>query len=153
MLALVSLIISLSALVVASLLYWKARRKNKITSEKLSNRVGNLLSEFNEVSSSKVELLEEKTDQLRRVVELADLKIDKLDQLVDHATGARKQLEGEIDSAADKTAGASGKSRREKVLALAEQGFSVEEIARKLDLKRGEVDVIVKFNRSRLAER
>lgn len=148
MLAFISILLSLFTLVLLCLFYWRVRKKQEMTVDNLSNRVSNLLSEFNSVSANNIELLEERTEELRRVTDLADMKIKKINRLLDQLQGARKELQRAQETEDSEDDGFS--SRREKVLSLSEQGYSVEEIAEETGLKRGEVDVIVKFNRSRL---
>ncbi len=149
MLTFISLSFSLLSLVLVCLFYWRVRKKQEMTVDNLSNRVSNLLSEFNSVSANNIELLEERTEELRRTTELADMKIKKINRLLDQLQGAKKRLQQVKEKSEDGETTFS--SRRERVLSLSEQGYSVEEIAEKTGLKRGEVDVIVKFNRSRLA--
>ncbi len=151
MLAFLSLVLSLVAVVLILIIYWRLRKERKMSVDNLSNRVSGLLSEFNAVSSNNIEMLEEKTDELRRVVELADLKIDKLNKLIDRVQGARKKLKHETDQAEKQSSNSARRSCREKVLEMSEMGYSVDEIAEELGLKQGEVDVIIKFNRSRTA--
>ncbi len=153
MLELLAIFFSISSLVAVIIIYKQVQKKQQMTVESLSARVGNLLSEFNSVSSCNIDLLEDRTEELRRVVELADLKINKLNRLMDRVQGARKKLQFELSKNQRSGTESTNRSRREKVLALSDQGHTVAEIAEQLGLKRGEVDVIIKFNRSRVAGR
>lgn len=146
--ALFALLVSIVCVLATVFFYWRFRRRQELSTKQLSNRVSGLLSEFNAVSASKVEQLDERTGELRRVVELADLKIKKLNRLIDRAEGARKQLERRGSSAS--SGDDFDQSLRERVLERAQEGASPEEIARDLEMKPGEVSVIVRLNRSRL---
>jgi len=148
-LAFFSIILSLLAIVIVLLFFRRVRKEREMSVDNLSNRVSGLLSEFNAVSSNNIEMLEEKTEELRRVIELADLKIDKLNKLIDRVQGTRKKLKHETEQAEKQSYNSARRSCREKVLEMSEMGYTVDEIAEELGLKQGEVDVIIRFNRSR----
>ncbi|MFB6357233.1 MAG: hypothetical protein ABEJ65_12050 [bacterium] len=149
MLSLIAALLSLVSIVVCGIFYWRFSKVQERSSEQLSNRISGILAEFNSISSDNIELLDDRTDELRRVVDLADLKIKKLNRLIDKAEGARKVLEEQQKPQPGNEEGQLKSSRREKVLTLAEEGHSPGEIADKTGLKPGEVSVIIRLNRSR----
>lgn len=146
----IALIISVVSLAVSFYFYWQVRRQQELSTENLSNRISSLLSEFNSVSSTNIELLDDRTEELRRVIELADLKANKLNRLIDRAEGAQKSLRScqENTSSQQKY-----NSDREEVLSLAEEGHDLEEIVQRTGLKKGEVEVLVRMNRSRMGSK
>jgi DNA-binding NarL/FixJ family response regulator len=83
------------------------------------------------------------------VVELADLKAKKLNRLVDSAEGTTKSL-SKFRAASSNSVEEASKSRREKVIDLARQGCGAQEIARRTGIRKGEVSVILRLNRSRV---
>ncbi|MGM0380839.1 MAG: hypothetical protein ACQEP7_02535 [bacterium] len=142
-----ALIISIFSLAMSGYFYWRFRRQQEISTDNLSNRISSLLSEFNSVSSTNIELLDDRTDELRRVIELADLKANKLNRLIDRGEGLQKSLRSAQESSPEQ---ARYRSDREEVLSLAEEGHDLEEIVRQTGLKKGEVEVLVRMNRSRM---
>ena len=144
----VSFLTSILAIAIAIYFYWNVRRRQEISSDKLSDRISSLLSEFNSVTAANIDLLDDRTAELRRVIELADLKANKLERLIDRAEGVNRSLE-KYQSGSGANSGSPAQSRREKVLDLARQGYKPDEIARRTGMKKGEVSVIVRLNRSR----
>lgn len=142
----ISLIMSFSSICIVGFFYWRFRKKHELSTERLSNRISSLLSEFNSVSSSNVKLLDDRTEELRRVVELADMKIEKLNTLIDQAESAQNILERLRDSGNGKLSG--NEEHHERVLTLYEQGYEPDEIAEETGLKPGEVSVIIGLNKS-----
>ncbi|MFP4686796.1 MAG: hypothetical protein ACLFN5_01655 [bacterium] len=147
--AYLSFFISVLALSIAVYFYRRFRRQQELSADQLSSRISSLLSEFNSVSATNVDLLDDRIDELRRVIELADLKAKKLERIVDNAEGVNKSLR-QVQSASNKTGAADG-TRREKVLELARQGYEPAAIAEKTGIRRGEISVILRLNRSRVA--
>ncbi len=146
----IALIISMVSLLISCYFYWRFRRQREISTENLSSRISSLLSEFNSVSSTNIELLDDRTEELRRVVELADLKANKLNRLIDRGEGMQKSLRSCQEKSAVQP---KYRSDREKVLSLAEEGHELEEIVRRTGLKKGEVEVLVRMNRSRMGSK
>jgi len=143
----IALIISIFSLILSFYFYWRTRCHQEISIENLSSRISSLLSEFNTISSTNIELLDDRTDELRRVIELADLKASKLNRLIDRGGKLQKKINlSQEKSGQDKRQ----ESNREKVLRLAEKGLEPEEIAARTGMKKGEVAVLVRLNRSRV---
>lgn len=134
--------LSICAVFIVGILYWRFRRKQEVSVEKFSDQVSGLLSEFNSVTSSKVELLDDRTDELRRVVDRAEMKIEKLEALIEDAESVRESLTVN-DTSADED---SSDSEQEEVLELAQEGLGVREIAERTELTPGEISVILKVN-------
>lgn len=146
-----ALLLSLLACGLSGFFYWRFRRQQELSVEEFSNRVSNLLSEFNSVTSSKVDLLDDRTEELRRVVDLANLKVKKLNRLIDEVESVEADLEGAA-AAADGSENEDEDPRQTKVLELAEEGKSPTEIADETELTPGEISVILKVNQSRIEE-
>lgn len=145
-----SCLVSLAAIVITGLFYWKFSQKQEMSRERISNQISGILTEFNTVSNENLELLEDRTEELRRVVDLADLKTKKLNRLIDHAEGVKKFLKKELDKRGTEESEES-QSHREQILSLAEDGYDVSQIAEKTGIKPGEVSVIIRLNKSRLS--
>jgi predicted RNase H-like nuclease (RuvC/YqgF family) len=146
-----ALFLSLVACGLSAFFYWKSQRNQELSVERFSDRVSGLLSEFNSVTQSKVDLLDDRTEELRRIVDLANLKIKKLNQLIDQVEAVENTLDEPanrsepLDSSGDQ----SGQAR---VLELANEGKSLNEIAEITDLTPGEISVILKVNQTELEE-
>lgn len=149
MLVWMALVLSLLACGMSGFFYWRYRRKHEMSVEQFSNRVSKLLSEFNSVTSSKVDLLDDRTEELRRIVDLANLKIKKLNRLIDRVEAVENTLDVPEDS--DEVVEPVN-DEQGRVLELAEEGKSPAEIADATDLTPGEISVILKINRSRVEE-
>jgi hypothetical protein len=147
----IALFLSLLACGLSCFFYWRFRRKQELSVEQFSNRVSGLLSEFNSVTSSKVDLLDDRTEELRRIVDLANLKIKKLEKLVEMAEETEKILEEEKEPV-NLPDGDSEKTQQEKVIELAKDGKTPTEIAERTELTPGEISVILKVNRTELEE-
>ncbi len=145
----IALVFSLLACGMSGFFYWRYCRKHEMSVEEFSNRVSKLLSEFNSVTSSKVDLLDDRTEELRRVVDLANLKIKKLNRLIDRVEAIEGTLE---DSKETDVAVEPQDDEQQRVLELAEEGKNPAEIAEATDMTPGEISVILKINRSRLEE-
>jgi len=145
-----SFFMSFFALLAVAYFYWKFRRRQQLSTDQLSSRISSLLAEFNSVSATNVDLLDDRINELRRVVELADLKAKKLNRLVDSVEGTTKSL-SKFRAASVNPAEEASKSRREKVIELARQGCGAQEIARRTGIRKGEVSVILRLNRSRVS--
>ncbi|MFB6345695.1 MAG: hypothetical protein ABEK50_07995 [bacterium] len=135
--------LSLLSILIVGVLYWRIRKKQEASVENFSNQISGLLSEFNSVTSSKVELLDDRTDELRRVVDMAEMKIDQLQDLIERVDAIRETLA--VAEQSDE-AGNEDRLLREKVVELSRDGLSVTEIAEKTDLSPGEISVILKVN-------
>jgi DNA-directed RNA polymerase specialized sigma24 family protein len=148
-----SCLLSLGAVGVTIFFYWRFSRRQEISRERVSNQIQGILSEFNAASSDKIELLEERTEELRRVVDIADLKTKKLNRLIDQAEGLKKVLKQEKQQRKNSDAEdeSTSESHRERILSLAEDGYTPSQIAEKTGIKPGEVSVIIRLNRSRLS--
>lgn len=142
-----ALLLSIVACGLSGFFYWRFRRKQELSVEEFSNRVGSLLSEFNSVTSSKVDLLDDRTEELRRVVDLANLKVKKLNRLLEKVESVEHELE---EASASREENEDG--RHTKVLELAQEGKTPAEIADETELTPGEISVILKVNRSRVEE-
>lgn len=141
--------LSLIAVFIVGILYWRFRRKQEVSVEKFSDQVSGLLSEFNSVTSSKVELLDDRTAELRRVIDRAEMKIEKLEQLVQDAESVKDSLRFEDDSTSGED---SAGDDQKKALELAREGHDVTEIAERTDLSPGEISVILKVNEKTAVE-
>lgn len=140
-----SLVISLGSLIGVVYFYRRFKKQQEVSMESLSNRVSNLLTEFNKVSSDNIDMLEEQTDDLRRVIELANLKIEKLNKLIDQAEGHRRLPE---DDAGEEVEESDRRQVREEVLRLSEEGLGEEEIAEETGLQPREVAVMIRLHKS-----
>jgi len=150
----VAILVSVFSLCLTVLFYRRFSKKEERSRERINTEIEGILTEFNTVSNENIELLDDRTEELRAVVELADLKISKLNRLIDRAEGLSKRLKQQRarkQSAENKDQGSVSQSHREQVLSLAEEGYSPEQIARKTGIKPGEVSVIIRLNRSRLS--
>ena len=146
-----ALLLSLMACGLSGFFYWRFRRQQELSVEEFSNRVSSLLSEFNSVTSSKVDLLDDRTEELRRVVDLANLKVKKLNRLIDQVEAIESDLE-EAEKSSPGSADEKEDPRQAKVLELAEEGKTPTEIADETELTPGEISVILKVNESRIQE-
>lgn len=132
--------------------YWKLRRNQELSVEQFSNRVSGLLSEFNSVTNSKVELLDERTEDLRRLVDLANLKIKKMNKLLDNLDHHEAELDQLSDPEPSTDTGDPELPEHEQVLEMAKNGKSSSEIASCTDFTPGEISVILKVNNSTTQE-
>lgn len=132
--------------------YWKLRRNQELSVEQFSNRVSGLLSEFNSVTNSKVELLDERTEDLRRLVDLANLKIKKMNKLLDNLDHHEAELDQLSDPEPSTDTGDPELPEHEQVLEMAKNGKSSSEIASCTDFTPGEISVILKVNKSTTQE-
>lgn len=138
-----AIFLSLLSTFLVGFLYWHFRKQQEVSVQKYSDQVSGLLSEFNSVTSSKVELLDDRTDELRRVVDRAEMKIEKLETLIEEAEAIRESLTKDSDpSDSENDSGAN----QDEVVNLAEEGLGVTEIAERTDLTPGEISVILKVN-------
>lgn len=149
----VAVLVSVVSLGVTLFFYRRFSIKEERSRERINTEIEGILTEFNTVSNENIELLDDRTEELRAVVELADLKISKLNRLIDRAEGLSKVLKEERahrKSSDPKNENSVTQSHREQVLSLAEEGYSPQQIAQKTGIKPGEVSVIIRLNRSRL---
>jgi predicted type IV restriction endonuclease len=145
----IALVLSLLACATSAFFYWRSRRQHELSVEQFSNRVSKLLSEFNSVTSEKVDLLDDRTEELRRIVDLANLKIKKLNRLIDRVEAVEDNA---VDAKESSPVVDTEDDEQNRVLELAEEGKSPAEIADVTDLTPGEISVILKINRSRVEE-
>lgn len=143
-----AILLSVLSCGIASFFYWRFRHQHEASVEQFSNRVSGLLSEFNAVTDDKVDLLDDRTEELRRVVDLANLKIKKLNKLIDRVEGVESDLQEELTSNDEVQSDSPDDPGQAKVLELAEEGKSPTEIAETTDLTPGEISVILKVNRN-----
>lgn len=139
----IALFLSLLSVAVVAVLYWRFRRKQEVSVKKFSDQVSGLLSEFNSVTSSKVELLDDRTEDLRRVVDRAEMKIEKLEDLLERAESVRESLAVQETSESDQDEAGTD---QQQVVKLAREGYDETEIAERTNLTPGEISVILKVN-------
>jgi len=141
----IALFFSLVACCLSGFFYWRFRRKQEMSVDQFSNKISGLMSEFNSVTASKVDLLDDRTEELRRIVDLANLKIKKLNELMDDVESLENTLDREAKDEGSPVEETES-SRQQRVLELAESGKTPTEIARDTELTPGEVSVILKVN-------
>ncbi len=147
--------------ILAGYIVWIHGIKPKITNvessdfDKFRDEVSKLITEFNRVSNTNINIIEDKIEDLKEVIKLADNKIIKLNsKLTDLDILAHrdkkpinKTEEGEEPPAIQKIKPLSKKAtlneKKERIEELMIAGFSIEEIARAVSMSKGEVQLVL----------
>jgi DNA-directed RNA polymerase specialized sigma24 family protein len=114
------------------------RNKEKETKEGISSNDIKLLEtellEVKEIADIIFKKIEDKVKTLKALEDSANEKIEVLRELINQAESVTSSLKREID-------------RRKEVILLSEEGLNAQEIADKLGITVGEVELILNLNR------
>lgn len=114
------------------------RNKEKETKEGISSDDIKLLEtellEVKEIADIIFKKIEDKVKTLKALEDSANEKIEVLRELINQAESVTSSLKREID-------------RRKEVILLSEEGLNAQEIADKLGMTVGEVELILNLNR------
>lgn len=114
------------------------RNKEKETKEGMSSDDIKLLEtellEVKEIADIIFKKIEDKVKTLKALEDSANEKIEVLRELINQAESVTSSLKREID-------------RRKEVILLSEEGLNAQEIADKLGMTVGEVELILNLNR------
>jgi len=149
--------------ILAGYITWIHGIKPKITNveskdfDKFRNEISRLITEFNRVSNANINILEDKTEDLKEVIKLADEKIIKLNsKLTDleilinrdkKSISKIKQVEEpqrrqKIKPLPQK---ATLNEKKEKIEELVSAGFSIEDTAKAVNMSKDEVQLVLEL--------
>jgi len=144
--------------ILASYIIWIHGIKPKITNleskdfDKFRNEVSKLITEFNRVSNTNINILEDKIEDLKEVIKLADDKIVKLNsKLTDLEIVANRDInpiakESKEHIPRKKIKPLSHKAtlneKKERIEELILAGVPIEEIAKAVNLSKGEIQLV-----------
>jgi len=132
-------------------------QKSRVNKDKteFQDGVTKLITDFNRISNANINVLEDKISDLRHVVELADQRIIKMNSLLNDLGIMANRFERILDNKEitfyreheaflEHTPNSYGSSARyQKVYELASLGSSIEDIARSVDMSKGEVKLVL----------
>ncbi|MEW6607645.1 MAG: hypothetical protein AB1414_09365 [bacterium] len=149
--------------ILAGYIIWIHGIKPRITNvefkdiDKFRNEVGKLITEFNRVSNTNINILEDKIEDLKNIIKLADNKIVKLNSMtVDlDILANRGRKNKEVEEIKEKpverpkikplSKKATVDEKKEKIKELMLAGFSIEEIARAVNMSKTEVQLVLEL--------
>lgn len=120
------------------------REEEKFKIEFRDNTI-KLITDFNRVSNTNINILEDKINDLRRTIELADERIIKLNLLINdlQIMSNRCEMASGNEASLKPISQARGSGRYDKVYELASNGSSIEEIAKSVDMSKSEVKLVL----------
>lgn len=157
------LIGTIISFILAGYLIWIQAIKPKITNieskdiDKFRNEVSKLITEFNRVSNANINILEDKIEDLKNVIKLADNKIIQLNSKLtdlDIVANRPKKPITEPEEIKELTPHkkikplsikATLEEKKEKIGELVIAGFSIEEIAKAVNMSKGEVQLVLEL--------
>ncbi|MDI6703100.1 MAG: hypothetical protein QME40_00210 [bacterium] len=117
------------------------------------DNVTKLITDFNRVSNTNINILEDKIEDLNRTIELADQRIIKLNLLINdlqimankcERVLGNKGLSPHTDASLEPISqDQGGSSKYNKIYELASGGSSIEDIAKSVDMSKGEVKLVL----------
>jgi predicted nucleic acid-binding Zn-ribbon protein len=121
--------------------------------DKFRDEVSKLITEFNRVSNTNINILEDKIEDLKNIIKLADDKIIKLNsKLTDLEILANRNnrsvsvkepvIRQKIKPLPKK---ATLNEKKERIKELVNAGFSIEEIAKAVNMSKGEVQLVLEL--------
>lgn len=152
------LIGTIISFILAGYIIWIHGIKPKITNveskdfDKFRDEVSKLITEFNRVSNTNINIIEDKIEDLKEVLKLADNKIIKINsKLTDLDILANREKKSvskvEEPTVIQKIKPLSKKAtlseKKEKIDELMIAGFSIEEIAKAVSMSKGEVQLVL----------
>ncbi|MEW6095478.1 MAG: hypothetical protein AB1567_02980 [bacterium] len=154
---------TITSFILAGYIIWIHGIKPKIINveskdvDKFRNEVSKLITEFNRVANTNINILEDKTEDLKNVIKLADDKIIKLNSKLtdleilanrDKKPVSRTKQEEE-PPVRQKIKPLSKKAtldeKKEKIEELVIAGFPIEEIAKAVNMSKGEVQLVLEL--------
>lgn len=144
--AVLALVLSVVSLVIALITLGRRPSTREFPDETLQEQLSGLLSEFNAAASSRVQLLEDRIEELDGLTREAESIAESLSSTIDQAEETRSLVSSGKPSMSDDSEGP--RSRMDRVLKLARHGYTPAEIADETDLKPGEVSVILRLHHS-----
>lgn len=147
--------------ILAGYMIWLHGIKPRITNieskdfDKFRNEVSKLITEFNRVANTNINILEDKIEDLKGVIKLADDKIvrlnSKLTDLEILANRDKKPTAKEVEEVIPKkkikplSNKATLHEKKERIEELVREGVPIEEIAKAVNMSKGEVQLVVEL--------
>lgn len=158
------LIGTIISFILAGYIIWIHGIKPRITNveskdfDKFRDEVSKLITEFNRVSNTNINIIEDKIEDLKDVLKLADNKIIKLNSKLtdlDILANREKKSVSKVEESPviQKIKPLSKKAtlseKKEKIEELMIAGFSIEEIAKTVSMSKGEVQLVLGLKNKR----
>ncbi|MDI6791661.1 MAG: hypothetical protein QME81_02165 [bacterium] len=118
--------------IICLVLFYLALRRPKQVPPYFKEEMGRLMVEFNRVADANIKIMEDKTEELKKVVELADDRIHRINILCANLDAFKE--EGKV---------AKGESRYNRVFSLIHAGCKVADIAKEEGMSQSEVQMLI----------
>lgn len=156
-------------LLVTVTLYWRLIKRyserikqgNEEKNDHPYQKMLQLITEFNRTSNANIDILESKTEELRKELESASIKIDQLRKLNEESKREVTFLEDKFLKNKEEVKNKEKKENRGEVnleetsnnrydLAnnLIKQGLTIEEVAKRVKLSRSEIELVFQLRKS-----
>ncbi|MDI6786072.1 MAG: DUF2802 domain-containing protein [bacterium] len=145
-------------IIVTATLYWRLikryseriRQDNNEENDHTYQKMIQLITEFNRTSNANIDILEGKTEELRKEIENASIKIDQLRKLNKESEKEVVFLEIKEEEKVKKEENLeeTNSDRYDLANNLIRQGLTIDEVAKRVKLSRSEIELAFQLRKS-----